>query len=105
MAALTAQSPTFSGVTPTVVTPAVAGDTVPVGSILRVTNGTAGAITITLTTHQQVDGNLAVTDRTVSIPASETRYIRATGVYRNADGVVNVASSDTTASVDIEVVM
>lgn len=103
MAILTPQSISAAGTTPTVITPGASGDKVPVGSILRVTNGTAGSITITLTTHQTVDG-LAVTDRTVSIPASETRVIRATSVYQNPeDGYVDVSSSDTTASVDIEV--
>lgn len=102
MAILVPQSATSSGVTPTVITPGASGDKVPVGALLRVTNGTAGSITITLTTHQTVDG-LAVTDRTVSIPASQTRTIRATRVYANPeDGYVDVLSSDTTASVDYE---
>jgi hypothetical protein len=105
MAALTPQSPTSSGVIPTVITPGASGDTVPVGSILRVTNGTAGSITITLTTHQLVDTDLTVTDRTISIAAAATKYIRCTDVFRNVDGVVNVLSSDTTASVDIEVIV
>jgi hypothetical protein len=103
MAILTPQSISSAGITPTVITPGASGDKVPVNSILRITNGTAGSITITLTTHQTVDG-LAVTDRTVSIPASETRVIRATGVYANPeDNYVDVLSSDTTAAVDIEV--
>jgi hypothetical protein len=104
MAVLTPQSVTSAGITPTVITPGASGDKVPVNSILRVTNGTVGSITITMTTHQSVDGNLAVADRTVSIPASQTRTIRATGIYANpADGYVDVLSSDTTAAVDIEV--
>jgi hypothetical protein len=103
MAVLVPQSVSSAGITPTVITPGASGDKVPVGSILRVTNGTGGSITVTLTTHQTVDG-LAVGDRSVSIPASQTRVIRATGVYRNpADGYVDVVSSDTTAAVDIEV--
>jgi hypothetical protein len=102
MAVLVPQFATSAGVIPTVITPGASGDKIPVGSILRVTNGTAGSINITMTTHQTVDG-LAVADRVTAIAAGVTRTFRATGEYRNpADGYVDVASSDTTAAVDYE---
>lgn len=102
MAILVPQSATSAGVTPVVITPGASGDKIPVGSILRVTNGTGGSINITLTTHQTVDG-LAVADRTISISAAATKTIRATSAYANPDdGYVDVLSSDTTSAVDYE---
>lgn len=102
MAILVPQSATSAGVTPSVITPGATGDKIPVGSILRVTNGTGGSINITLTTHQTVDG-LAVADRVTAIAASGTKTFRATSAYANPDdGYVDVLSSDTTSSVDYE---
>jgi hypothetical protein len=104
MAIITPETVTTTGLEPTVRTPSVGGDKVPVGSRIRVTNGTAGSIIFTMTTHQSVDGNLVVPDRVEAIPASEVRYFLASGIYRNpADGYVDILSSDTTASVDLEV--
>ncbi|MEU5156747.1 hypothetical protein [Glycomyces sp. NPDC021274] len=104
MAIITPESVSTTGLTPTVRTPSPGGDKVPVGSRIRITNGTAGSINFTMTTHQEVDGDLAVPDRVEAIPASEVRYFLASGVYRNpTDGYVDILSSDTTAAVDLEV--
>lgn len=43
--------------------------------ILHVKNGGAGALTVTVQTDLTRDGNLALPDRTVSIPAGEDRFI------------------------------
>lgn len=104
MAALTAQTITTSGVQPTVIQPGASGDTVPINARVRVSNGTAGSITITLTTHKVADGDLTIPDRTISIPAGEVRNILAGQFYRDpTDGLVDITSSDTTSSVEYEV--
>lgn len=104
MAIITPETVTSSGLEPTVRTPSVGGDKVPVGARVRITNGTAGSINFTMTTHQSVDGNLAVPDRVEAIPASEVRYFLASSIYQNpTDGYVDILSSDTTAAVDLEV--
>lgn len=103
MAILTAQVPTSSGVQLNAVTPEVGGDKVPVGSKVRVQNDSAGAITFTMTTHAEYDGDLPIDDRIESIPAGEAHAFLADGKYRNpADGLVDILS-DTTASVTFEV--
>jgi hypothetical protein len=89
--------------TPAVITPAVAGDKVPVGSRVRMRNNTAGAVTFTMTVHQDYDGNLTIPDRVVSVPASATRVFLADGRYRNpTDGYVDILCSATT-NVELEV--
>lgn len=104
MAIITPETVTSTGLEPTVRTPSVGGDKVPVGARVRITNGTVGSINFTATTHHEVDGDLAVPDRVLAIPASEVRYFLASSVYQNpTDGYVDILSSDTTAAVDYEV--
>jgi hypothetical protein len=80
------------------------GDKVRPDSIVRVINASGGSVTVTMVTPQLVDGDLAVTDRTVAVPAGEARYIRATATYRNpADGLVTITWS-ATSSVTFEVI-
>jgi hypothetical protein len=80
------------------------GDKVRPDSIIRAINGSGGAVTMTMVTPQTVDGDLAVADRDVAIPAGEHRFIRATATYRNpADGLVTITWS-ATASVTFEVI-
>lgn len=71
MAALTNQSLARTGLTPSFTACAGGGDTfVNDGrTFLRVKNGSGSPITVTVTPQQLVDG-LAVTPRTVSIPAT-----------------------------------
>jgi len=54
------------------------------GIVLVVKNGNAGACTVTITTPETVDGDLAVADRVVSVPATtgET-LIPLTSRYRD----------------------
>jgi hypothetical protein len=97
MAVLTPQSVTSAGITPAVVTPAGAGDKVPVGAKVRVENNSGGSMTVTVTTHQTVDGSLAVADRVITVPNTETRKFLAAELYRNpADGYVDILCSATT---------
>ena len=97
MAVLTAQVITSSGITPAVVTPAGGGDKVPVGTKVRVANNSGGSMTVTVTTHQTVDGSLAVADRVITVPDTQTRKFLAAELYRNpADGLVDILCSATT---------
>ena len=81
-----------------------AGDKVRPDSIIRAINDSVSSVTMTMVTPQTVDGDLAVADRAVAIPASEARYIRATPTYRNpADGLVTITWS-ATADVSFEVI-
>lgn len=94
MATLTAQTVTSSGTEPTVITPAAGGDKVPPGSRVRVSNGSAAEITVTLSTHKTADGDLTIPDRTITIAAAGVRNILAGGFYTNPDdGLVDIASS------------
>jgi hypothetical protein len=81
-----------------------AGDKVRPDSIIRAINDSVSSVTLTMVTPQTVDGDLAVADRTVAVPAGEARYIRATATYRNpADGLVTITWS-ATADVTFEVI-
>lgn len=76
MAALTAAAVSRDGIAPAPVAADAAGDefTNTGKEFLYVENTGVGAVTITITTHQTVDG-LAVPDRTVNVPAGEVRLI------------------------------
>jgi hypothetical protein len=100
MAILATQTVTSSGITPAVVTPAGGGDKIAVGTKVRVHNTSGGSMTVTMTTHQTVDGNLAVTDRVITVPDASVRKFQATALYRNpADGYVDILCSATTGVV------
>jgi hypothetical protein len=53
------------------------------GVFLAVKNADAGAHTVTLATPQTVDGDLTVSDRTVSVAAGKTSFIPVTDRYRD----------------------
>jgi hypothetical protein len=54
------------------------------GILLLVKNGNAGACTVTLVTPELVDGDLAVADRVVSVPATVGyTAIKVTSRYRD----------------------
>ena len=70
------------------------------GVFLVVKNADAGSHTVTLATPQTVDGDLTVSDRTVSVAAGKTNFIPVTDRYRNPatgrcaityDGVTSVS--------------
>lgn len=94
MATYPAESPTSSGLAPTPRTPA-SGDKVPAGVVLVVEN-TGTIATITITTPKTLDGDLAVGDRVVSVPATTGRrmiLIPNNDVYRDpADGLVTLGT-------------
>lgn len=81
----------------------VDGHSVPIerGVILVVTNGSAGTINATLVTPGSADGDLALPDRVVAVPAGATRYFgNLDAVYRQVDGSAHVNLS-TVASVTV----
>lgn len=58
---------------------------------LQVTNGSGGSINVTVQTPGIVDGDLAVPDRVVAVPAAATRHIAVgNAAYRQPDGTVNI---------------
>lgn len=73
------------------------GDTCPAGPgiFLEVANGSGSAVTVTLATPGTVEG-LAIADRAVSIPASETWKIPVPKIFAKPDGRCDVTYSSAT---------
>ena len=99
MATYTVQTVTRSGITPTKNAVASSDNFVNDGrTVLHVTNGSGGSLTVTIVTPNTSDG-LAVADRTVTIPNGEERVIGPfpRSVYNDSDGNVTVQFSATTS--------
>lgn len=99
MALLTTQQMSSAGVAITLAAAAGGGDTADISSghtFLWVKNGGGGSITVTLTTPGTVDGDLAVSDRTVTVANGAERMIGPLNpsVY---GGVVSVGYSGVTS--------
>lgn len=98
MATRSPEAPTSSGLAATYYAASGGGDRVPPGSILHVkTTGTVS--TLGLTTVTVVDGDLAVADRSVSLPATGERYVKVPTLeaYRDpADGLVGLTWTSVT---------
>lgn len=96
MAVLTVTAITPTGVTPTLVAAAAGGDQVPTGNktFLMVTNGSAGAITVTAVTTQTVSG-LGVADAAVTVAAGASRFIGPfqAALFGNASGNADITYS------------
>ena len=78
MAFLNQQQMTSAGGAITLAPAAAGGDTAEIGSgrsFLWCKNGSGAAITVTLATPGTVDSDLAVADRTVTVPAAGDRLI------------------------------
>lgn len=109
---LTVQDATrISGVTPTSNTPdAVNGNrlTNDGKTVCRVTNGSGGALTVTVDYPSLVDTDLTVTDRTYTIADGTTKYIGPWPVSYNQtlDSTSNQLAIDwsTSTSVTVEVI-
>lgn len=70
---VTTQQLPYAGLQPVHTAPIIDGDIVDVGRcFLSVINGGAGDITVTVQTPETVDGDLAIEDRTVTVPVSTT---------------------------------
>lgn len=106
MATLDTEQVTSSGLNPTVNNATAAGDRVRPGSILRVINGGASPITVSMDIANPgtVDGE-TVPDKDISVPNAEFRYIYVSDFYRNKSdsGYATITYSDDT-SVTVEVI-
>lgn len=97
MATVDIQPIPVTGVAPTMATASSGGDKVRTGPgiFILVDNGSASSVTVTLATPGTVDG-LAISDRTVAVPAGEQRAIAVTGLYRDpSDGLAHITWSAT----------
>lgn len=96
MAQLTVQTVALTGLNPSFVAASAGGDTVDPGdrTWLHVKNGSAGAVTVTLTTPGEVSG-LAIADLAVSVPAAGERLIGPVtpSLFATAGGLASVAYS------------
>lgn len=100
MAAINAQVVTRSGLAPSYAAASAGGDYFQnSGSeVLHVKNGSGSSVTVTIITQATVDG-MAVTDRTVAVPAGADRMIGPfpAGTYNDGDGRVQITYSATTS--------
>ncbi len=101
MATLAAQAvPQNSGLTPTYNAAAAGGDRVPAGNgvLVVVKNASTAAVTVTLVTPGTVEGDLAIADRSYSVPASTGEVWFPVGSnYRAADGLATINYSAVTS--------
>lgn len=73
---VTTQLIPFAGLLPTMTAPTASNDVVDVGRVaLHVINGGGSPITVTVVTPGVVDGDLAITDRVVTVPVGTTPTI------------------------------
>lgn len=79
-------------------TGATSGDTVPAGASVLWRNTGAGTHVVTLTTNNTV-GDLAVADRTISIPAGGVKAAPVPPQWGDANGRVQVAIDGTATEV------
>ncbi len=97
MAVLPSQAvPQIGGLTPTHNAAAAGGDRVPAGSgvLVVVRNTSAAAITVTLVTPGTVEGDLAIADRTYTVPATTGEVWFPVGPnYRAPDGLASLTYS------------
>lgn len=70
---------------------------------LLINNASAGTRTVTLVTPETVEGSLAVTDRTVSVPTATIWEVPVPARYNDSTGTAYV-TVDTVASVTYAVV-
>ncbi|MFI0718921.1 hypothetical protein [Streptomyces sp. NPDC021224] len=75
-----------------------------VGVFLAVKNGDASSHSVTLATPQTIDGDLAVSDRTVSVAAGKTELIPITDRYRDPATGRAAITYDGVTSVSVAVV-
>lgn len=96
--AITPQQVTSAGLTPATEPANVDGNSVPQGVVLRVDNGDASPITVTIPTPGLIDGDLPLPDRTVSVPAGASKFIGRFGpVFHQSDDTIHVDYSAVTS--------
>ena len=99
MAIATQSVPRLDGVGPTYTAPA-ASETVEMGMLLIVKNGSGASINVTLDTPGTLPTGDAYPDKVYAVPAAAERWIPILADYRQPGGLANVAFS-ATASVTV----
>jgi hypothetical protein len=74
------------------------------GIFLAVKNADASSHTVTLVTPGVVDGDLTVTDRTVTVAAAKIQFIPVTATYRNPSTGRASITYDAVTSVSVAVI-
>ncbi len=94
---LTGVAPAYSAAT------ATTGDTLPggQGAFVHVKNGSASSINVTVTTPENVDGDLAVADRVVAVAATSERMIPVAARYNDAASGVSTVTCSAVTTVTI----
>lgn len=96
MAQLSAQDIAVAGTSATYASASSSGDKTPVGSnlVAHVKNNGTSSITATVTTPGTVKG-LAISDASVSVPASGDAFIPLRSIYRDpSSGMASITYSD-----------
>lgn len=102
MAIATQQMPRLDGTGPTYTAPA-ASETVEMGMVLIVKNGSAASINVTLDTPGNLPTGDAYPDKVYAVPAGAERWIPILRDYRQPSGLATVTFS-ATASVTVAAV-
>jgi hypothetical protein len=94
--------PVLAGTAPTFSAP-LSADTVEVGTILIVKNGSGASVNVTLDTPGNLNTGDAYPDKVYAVPAAGERWIPILPDYRQPSGLANVAfaatASVTTAAI------
>lgn len=94
MATVATQVIPVTGLNATYNAASAGGDKVAPGCFLHVKNGSGASINVTLATPGTLQGDLAIDDRVVAVPASGDRFIAVTDDYRDpTDGLAHLAWS------------
>lgn len=92
MAIAVSNVPVIAGTAPTLAAPA-ASDTVQVGTILIVKNGSGAGITVTMVTPGTLETGDAYPDKAYTVNAGAEAWIPVLAEYRNSAGVAAVTFS------------
>jgi hypothetical protein len=96
LAIATTNVPVIAGTPPTFAAPS-ASDTVQVGTILVVKNGSGAGITVTMTTPGTLGTGDAYPDKAYTVGAGAEAWIPVLPDYRNSAGVAAVTFSSVTS--------
>lgn len=94
----------LAGTAPTFAAPS-ASETVTVGSILVVKNGSASSINVTLVTPGTLETGDAYPDKVVAVPAGAERWIPVGGVFMDPVSRVASVTFSATASVTVAAIV
>lgn len=100
MAELAVQTAVKTGVVPTLNAVSASDEFSNDGrTILWVTNGSGGSLTVTIVSQNTIDTDLAIADRTVTLTTGQVKVLGpyATTHYNDADGMCTLQFSATTS--------